>query len=73
VRSGLAIPADATADTGAAPASTGQHSRSGACALQHGRGTRAVRFHDAWTAREQMLKALQSLREAAAPGELELF
>ena len=74
VRSGLAIPADATADLGAASSVDWNgildQVRSRYSMVEERvlfdfmmRGLRA----------EQMLKALQSLREASAPGELELF
>lgn len=74
VRSGLAIPADATADLAAAAGIDWNNIldqvRSRYSMVEERvlfdfmmRGLRA----------EQMLKALQSLREASSPGELELF
>jgi ABC-type transporter Mla subunit MlaD len=74
VRAGLAIPADATTDP-AAPALIDWNS-----ILDQVRGRYSMveervlfDFMMRGLRAEQMLKALQSLRDASAPGELELF
>jgi hypothetical protein len=74
VRSGLAIPADATSDTAAAVKVDWNN------ILDQVRGRYSMveervlfDFMMRGLRAEQMLKALQSLREASAPGELELF
>ena len=74
VRSGLAIPADATADTGAA-ANVDWNNILDQVRARYSMVEERVLFDFMMRGlrAEQMLKALQSLREAAAPGELELF
>jgi len=74
VRSGLAIPADATADTGAAT-SVDWNNILDQVRARYSMVEERVLFDFMMRGlrAEQMLKALQSLREAAAPGELELF
>jgi len=74
VRAGLAIPADATTDP-AAPATIDWNS-----ILDQVRGRYSMveervlfDFMMRGLRAEQMLRALQSLRDASAPGELELF
>jgi hypothetical protein len=74
VRSGLAIPADATADT----ASAGKVDWNNVLDQVRARYSMVEErvlfdFMMRGLRAEQMLKALQSLREASAPGELELF
>jgi hypothetical protein len=74
VRSGLAIPADATADTGVA-ASVDWNNILDQVRARYSMVEERVLFDFMMRGlrAEQMLKALKSLREAAAPGELELF
>jgi hypothetical protein len=74
VRSGLAIPADATADASAA-ASVDWNNILDQVRARYSMVEERVLFDFMMRGlrAEQMLKALQSLREAAAPGELELF
>jgi hypothetical protein len=74
VRSGLAIPADATADLGVA-ASVDWNDILDQVRARYSMVEERVLFDFMMRGlrAEQMLKALQSLREAAAPGELELF
>jgi hypothetical protein len=74
VRSGLAIPADATSD----PAVAGKVDWNGILDQVRARYSMVEErvlfdFMMRGLRAEQMLKALQSLREASAPGELELF
>jgi len=74
VRSGLAIPADATSD----PAAAGSVDWNGILDQVRARYSMVEErvlfdFMMRGLRAEQMLKALQSLREASAPGELELF
>jgi len=74
VRSGLAIPADATSD----PAAAAKVDWSGILDQVRARYSMVEErvlfdFMMRGLRAEQMLKALQSLREASAPGELELF
>jgi hypothetical protein len=74
VRAGLAIPADATTDP-AAPSSVDWHGILDQVRARYSMVEERVLFDFMMRGlrAEQMLKALQSLREAAAPGELELF
>jgi hypothetical protein len=74
VRSGLAIPADATADGGAAT-NVDWNNILDQVRARYSMVEERVLFDFMMRGlrAEQMLKALQSLREAAAPGELELF
>ena len=74
VRSGLAIPADATADAAAA-ASVDWNNILDQVRARYSMVEERVLFDFMMRGlrAEQMLKALQSLREASAPGELELF
>ena len=74
VRSGLAIPADATADLGGA-ASIDWNDILDQVRARYSMVEERVLFDFMMRGlrAEQMLKALQSLREASAPGELELF
>jgi hypothetical protein len=74
VRSGLAIPADATADAGAAN-NVDWNNILDQVRARYSMVEERVLFDFMMRGlrAEQMLKALQSLREAAAPGELELF
>lgn len=74
VRAGLAIPADATTDT-AAPASIDFDAILDQVRARYSMVEERVLFDFMMRGlrAEQMLKALQSLREASAPGELELF
>jgi hypothetical protein len=82
VRAGLAIPADATTD----PTATATASATASATIDWNGVLEQVRarysmveervlfdFMMRGLRAEQMLKALQSLREASAPGELELF
>jgi hypothetical protein len=74
VRAGLAIPADATPD----PAATATVDWNGILDQVRARYSMVEErvlfdFMMRGLRAEQMLKALQSLREASAPGELELF
>jgi hypothetical protein len=74
VRSGLAIPADATADAGAATRVDWNDILDQVRARYSMVEERVLfDFMMRGLRAEQMLKALQSLREASAPGELELF
>jgi hypothetical protein len=74
VRSGLAIPADATADVDAATTVDWNNILDQVRARYSMVEERVLfDFMMRGLRAEQMLKALQSLREAAAPGELELF
>jgi hypothetical protein len=74
VRSGLAIPADATADAGAAN-NVDWNNILDQVRARYSMVEERVLFDFMMRGlrAEQMLKALQSLREASAPGELELF
>jgi hypothetical protein len=74
VRSGLAIPADATADLGVA-AGVDWNDILDQVRARYSMVEERVLFDFMMRGlrAEQMLKALQSLREASAPGELELF
>jgi hypothetical protein len=74
VRAGLAIPADATNDT-ATPASIDFDGILDQVRARYSMVEERVLFDFMMRGlrAEQMLKALQSLREASAPGELELF
>jgi hypothetical protein len=74
VRAGLAIPADATSDT-AAPQSIDFDAILDQVRARYSMVEERVLFDFMMRGlrAEQMLKALQSLREASAPGELELF
>ncbi|MGA8705949.1 MAG: hypothetical protein WB646_03065 [Steroidobacteraceae bacterium] len=74
VRSGLAIPADATADMALA-AKVDWNNVLDQVRARYSMVEERVLFDFMMRGlrAEQMLKALQSLREASAPGELELF
>ena len=74
VRAGLAIPADATTDP-AAPATIDWDGILDQVRARYSMVEERVLFDFMMRGlrAEQMLKALQSLREASAPGELELF
>jgi hypothetical protein len=74
VRSGLAIPADATADMALA-AKVDWNNILDQVRARYSMVEERVLFDFMMRGlrAEQMLKALQSLREASAPGELELF
>lgn len=74
VRSGLAIPADATADLGVA-AGVDWNDILDQVRARYSMVEERVLFDFMMRGlrAEQMLKALQSLRESSAPGELELF
>jgi hypothetical protein len=74
VRAGLAIPADATTDT-AMPAAIDFDAILDQVRARYSMVEERVLFDFMMRGlrAEQMLKALQSLREASAPGELELF
>jgi hypothetical protein len=74
VRSGLAIPADATTDAAAA-ANVDWNGILDQVRARYSMVEERVLFDFMMRGlrAEQMLKALQSLREASAPGELELF
>jgi hypothetical protein len=74
VRAGLAIPADATNDT-ATPSSIDFDAILDQVRARYSMVEERVLFDFMMRGlrAEQMLKALQSLREASAPGELELF
>jgi hypothetical protein len=74
VRSGLAIPADATAESAAAAKADWNNILDQVRARYSMVEERVLfDFMMRGLRAEQMLKALQSLREASAPGELELF
>jgi hypothetical protein len=80
VRAGLAIPADATTDPTATATATASASIDWDGILDQVRARYSMveervlfDFMMRGLRAEQMLKALQSLREASAPGELELF
>jgi len=74
VRSGLAIPADATSDVAAAAAVDWNNILDQVRARYSMVEERVLfDFMMRGLRAEQMLKALQSLREASTPGELELF
>jgi hypothetical protein len=76
VRAGLAIPADATTDpTASASASIDWDGILDQVRARYSMVEERVLFDFMMRGlrAEQMLKALQSLREASAPGELELF
>ena len=86
VRAGLAIPADATTDPTATATATATASATASATIDWNGVLEQVRarysmveervlfdFMMRGLRAEQMLKALQSLREASAPGELELF
>lgn len=74
VRSGLAIPADATADLSAAVKADWNDILDQVRARYSMVEERVLfDFMMRGLRAEQMLKALQSLREASSPGELELF
>jgi hypothetical protein len=74
VRSGLAIPADATADAAAAGTVDWNNILDQVRARYSMVEERVLfDFMMRGLRAEQMLKALKSLREASAPGELELF
>ena len=80
VRAGLAIPADATTDPTATATATASATIDWNGILDQVRARYSMveervlfDFMMRGLRAEQMLKALQSLREASAPGELELF
>jgi hypothetical protein len=74
VRSGLAIPADATSESAAAAKADWNNILDQVRARYSMVEERVLfDFMMRGLRAEQMLKALQSLREASAPGELELF
>jgi hypothetical protein len=74
VRAGLAIPADATTGPGA-PVTVDWHAILDQVRARYSMVEERVLFDFMMRGlrAEQMLKALKSLREASAPGELELF